>query len=113
MHRTARIRSAPNRGPTSLAATTTLLGENEAIDTIETFASDANIDPALTNHNIDPPPPPPQLLDCLDPNYDTYHSTNFEYPSPPLLSKSQGSSLLRMSYILVILIRIASLRDGH
>ena len=59
MHRTARIRRAPNREPTSLAATATLLGENEAIDTIKTPGSDANINPTLTNHNINPPPPPP------------------------------------------------------
>jgi hypothetical protein len=86
------IRRAPNRGPTLLVATTTLLGEHEAIDTIETPTSNANIDPALTNHDINPPPPPPPppllLLDYLDPNYDTYHPTNFEYPSPPPLSKS-------------------------
>ena len=94
MPRTACIRRAPNRGPTSLAATTTLLGENEAIDTIETPTSDANIDPALTNHNINPPPPLPLLLlDCLDPNYNTYHSTDFEYTSPPPLSESQGREI--------------------
>ena len=52
MHRTARIRRAPNRGPTSLAATTTLLDENKAINTIETPVSNANIDPALTNHDL-------------------------------------------------------------
>jgi hypothetical protein len=83
MHRTARIRKAPNRGLTSLAATTTLLGENEAIDAIETPASDANIDPALTNHDINPPPPPP----------DAYHPIDFEYPSPPLLPKSQSQEI--------------------
>ena len=58
MHRTARIRRAPNGEPTSLVATTTLLGENEAINTIETPVSNVNIDPALTNHDINPPPPP-------------------------------------------------------
>ncbi len=59
MHRTARIRRALNREPTSLAATATLLGENKAINTIETPVSNTNIDPALTNHDINPPPPPP------------------------------------------------------
>jgi hypothetical protein len=87
----------PNREPTSLAATTTLSGENEAIDTIETPTSDANIDPTLTNHDINPPPPPPpsppQLLDCLDPNDDTYYPTDFEYPSPPPLPESQGREI--------------------
>jgi hypothetical protein len=58
MHRTTRIRRVSNREPTSLAATTTLSGENEAIDTIETPTSDANIDPTLTNYDINPPPPP-------------------------------------------------------
>ena len=51
MHRTARIRRAPNRGPTSLAATTTLLGENEAIDTIETIASVIGCEYGLDSHN--------------------------------------------------------------
>ena len=83
MQRTAHIRRAPNREPTSLAATITALHENEAIDVVETSTSNANIDPALTNHDIDPPPPP-ELLDCLDTNYDTYLSTDFEYPLPPL-----------------------------
>jgi hypothetical protein len=57
MHCTACIRKAPNQGPTSLAATTTLLSENEAINAIKTLVSNTNIDPALTNHDIDPPPP--------------------------------------------------------
>ncbi len=80
MPRTTRIRRAANREPTSLAATTTLLGEDEAIDTIETPASNANIDPALTNHDINPPPPPPP-------------PTDFEYPSPPPLLESQGREI--------------------
>jgi hypothetical protein len=92
MHRTPCIRRAPNRGPTSLAATATPLGENEAIDIIETPVSDANIDPALTNHDIDPPPSP-QLLDCLDPNYDTYLPTDFQYPPPPPLPESQNREI--------------------
>jgi hypothetical protein len=69
MHRTARVKRAPNREPTSLAVATTLSGENEAIDSIEVLIPGANIDPALTNHDITPPSPS-QLLDCLDPNYD-------------------------------------------
>jgi hypothetical protein len=59
MPRTARIKRAPNREPTSLAVATPLSGENEAIDSIEVLISDANIDPDLTNHDIDPPLPPP------------------------------------------------------
>ena len=55
--RTTRNRRPPNREPTSLAAVTST-SENEAIDTIETPASDTNIDPALTNHDFNPPPPP-------------------------------------------------------
>jgi hypothetical protein len=90
MHCTACIKKVLNQGLTSLAATTTLLSENKAINTIETLAFDTNIDLALTNHNINSPLPLSQLLNCLDPNYDTYYSTDFEYPLPPLLPKSQG-----------------------
>jgi hypothetical protein len=89
MHRTARVKRAPNREPTSLAVATTLSGENEAIDSIEVLIPEANIDPALTNHDITPPSPS-QLLDCPDPNYDTFLPTDFEYPSPlPLLPDHQ------------------------
>ena len=54
---------------------------NEAIETIETVVSDANIDPAITTYEIDHPPPP-QLVDSL----------NLEHPppSPVLPNESPG-----------------------
>jgi Myb/SANT-like DNA-binding domain len=89
--RATRNRRPPNREPTSLAAATST-SENEAIDTIEIVAPDANIDPAITTYEIDHPPPPSQLVDSLDPNYDIYPLNDFEYPppSPILPNESQG-----------------------
>jgi hypothetical protein len=61
--RTTRNRRPPNREPTSLAAATST-SENEAIDTIEIVAPDANIDPVITTYEIDHPPPS-QLVDRI------------------------------------------------
>jgi hypothetical protein len=47
MGRTTRVRRPANREPTSLAVAITAASENEAIDTIEILAPEANIDPAL------------------------------------------------------------------
>jgi hypothetical protein len=98
MHRATRIKRAPNREPTSLVATITpSLHENEAIDVVKTPISEANIDLVLItlgDYDIDPPPPPPaQLLDCLDPNDDTYLSIDFEYPLPSLLESQQNRAI--------------------
>ena len=59
MARTTRVRRAPNREPTSLAAGVTALGVDEAIDTIEPPTNDVDINLDLTNNDIDLPPSPP------------------------------------------------------
>jgi len=75
-----RRRRAPNREPTSLAASTTVLGSIEAVD----------IDLALTNppfsrHSTPPPAPPtPPILNEY-PAFDTEFDVGYIYPStiPP------------------------------
>jgi hypothetical protein len=76
-----RRRRAPNREPTSLAASTTVLGSIEAVD----------IDPALTNppfsrHST--PPPAPLIAPPISneyPAFDTEFDVGYIYPStiPP------------------------------
>lgn len=94
MPRTPRKKRAPNRGPTSLAVAATLSGENPAIDSIEVPTSGTNIDPALTNYDINPspppPPPPPLSIEFLDTSEDILLSADFEYPLPHLLPEGQG-----------------------
>jgi len=75
MPRIPRVKRAPNREPTSLAATT--LTRDEAVETIESF----NINPNLTN--IDQPPRPTPLLDSQYPPLDSqYPPLDSQYPPP-------------------------------
>jgi hypothetical protein len=87
MPRNTRIRRAPNRGPTSLAAAITVLGSIEAVD----------IDPALTNSpfsrpstpqsrpSTPPPPPPTPPISNEYPDLDAELDIGYIYPhnTPP------------------------------
>jgi hypothetical protein len=85
MPRNTRIRRAPNRGPTSLAAAITVLGSIEAVD----------IDPAFTNPPFSrpltpqstPPPIPPILNEY--PNLDAKLDIGYIYPYNTPLPQGQ------------------------
>jgi hypothetical protein len=84
MARTTRVKRAPNREPTSLATSVPNIGVCEALD----------IDPVLTNSDINQPPEPPRPpeppeppveLDSRYPPLDSSPLNRYIYPpSPPL-----------------------------
>ena len=84
MARTTRTKRAPNREPTSLAASVPNIG-GEALDT---SIKALDIDPLLTNSDINQPPKPPKPpieLDSRYPPLDNSPLNRYIYPpSPPL-----------------------------